>query len=66
MEHPELDHTHLKHFTNRSILPLLKSDPQYKQLKVDGPLPDTNNVQGDIYVLFPKVCVLHRTLPLMH
>lgn len=61
MEHPELDHTHLKHFSNRSILPLLKSDPQYKQLKVDGPLPDTNNVQGDIYVLFPKVCALRYT-----
>ncbi|EED79944.1 predicted protein [Postia placenta Mad-698-R] len=53
MSNPDFHYSKLQHIAKRAILPLLPSDPASSQ-KPDHELPDPKNVQGDIYLLFPK------------
>lgn len=54
MTKPDFHHSKLQHIAKRAILPLLPSDPLFSQ-KPSHELPDPQNTQGDIYLLFPKV-----------
>ncbi|OSX60769.1 hypothetical protein POSPLADRAFT_1146641 [Postia placenta MAD-698-R-SB12] len=53
MTKPDFHHSKLQHIAKRAILPLLPSDPLSSQ-KPSHELPDPQNTQGDIYLLFPK------------
>lgn len=53
MTKPDFHHSKLQHIAKRAILPLLPSDPLFSQ-KPSHELPDPQNTQGDIYLLFPK------------
>ena len=58
----QFDQTYHTYMSNRKIYPKLPAhlDPNGGDLgssDYSGPLPDIKNVQGDVYLLLPKVCI---------